>query len=167
MLFLLGTQLFAGCGYRIAAPPQLGEALIISVSANKSRLVRSQAVLQQEVGRVIQQRLAWDISPDGTSRLDLQIDREVISVAARTTDDGPSRWKIVLKATATIHAAHRDPETRSRSFTGVGYANGRLDEPEGLASAANSLAAAITDWLEHSTGDWPFKEGFAEDIPGE
>ena len=64
-LLLLMSLGLAGCGYRIAGPPSLGEPLAISITQNESRLVRSQAILQQTVGRVIQQRLGWAIAPEG------------------------------------------------------------------------------------------------------
>ena len=166
LILLIGllSSLLSGCAYRIVAPAKLGESLAIRISENKSRLVRSQAALQRNVGRAIQQRLGWDISADGSSHLSLAIAREEISVAARTSDDSPQRWKIVLKATATIHSDLRYPASRSRSFSGTGYANGRQDEPKGLAAAANSMAAKIADWLEEGTDDWEFNDPRSEGI---
>ena len=146
------------CSYRIASPPALGEPLAIIIEENKSRLVRSQAPLQQEVGRVLHNRLGWDISPLADATLSLRIEREEIGIAARATDNSPSRYVYTIRATAIMYSPSREPATMTRRFSGTGYANGRSDEDLGLQEAANSMATAIADWLEHSTDDWPIVE---------
>ena len=150
--------LLTGCGYRLQNPPALDEGLAISISSSDTRLVRSQAYLQDEVARSIRQRFGWDIHPQGGAQLKLEILREDIGSAARARRGPTTRWSIEIRVHATLirddAVVLSSREQGRRAFTGTGYATSRDNEPEGLQTAAENLAAQLSDWLEHSASRW-------------
>ncbi|TVR08806.1 MAG: hypothetical protein EA401_13540 [Planctomycetota bacterium] len=159
LLTLLGLiVLISGCGYRLQNPPPLDEGLAIHISSSDTRLVRSQAYVQDEVARSLRQRFGWDIHPQGGAQLQLEILREDIASAARARRGPTTRWSIEIRVHAQLI---RDDEIvlssrkqGRRSFTGTGYATSRDNEPEALREAAENLAAQLSDWLEHSASRW-------------
>lgn len=152
-LCIAGT-LIASCAYAIRAPEPLGEPLAIVISDNQSRLVRSQAVVHEELGRAVRRRLGWDLHPEAAATLRVAIGHEDISAAARSTDRSIRSWRVTIYATVTLESDNLIPATRSTRVSGVGYASSRADEPEGLRTAAENLAAEVSDWLETQSTRW-------------
>lgn len=147
--------LLAACSYRVAAPQPLGEPLAISIVENRSRLVRSQAQLQQAVGSQLRERLAWEISPHGPAELRLSILEERLDGVARSSDGSTIRWRIRLRIEAELVSELRLAAPIRRSFTGSGTASGRRNEEQALAAAAADIAARLADWLEQASEGWP------------
>ncbi len=145
------TLLVAGCAYRMAAPPALGERVRIAVRSNDARLVRVQAYLQSAVARAVQDRLGWTVSPDGSARLDLAIAEEEIDSTVSDARNIPVRWRITVQGTAALTSARGHAVG---TFVGAGYASGLAGEADALSDAADKAAAEIAVWLERTTGEW-------------
>ena len=148
---LLLAATLAGCGYRLAGVPALGEPIRVVVVSNNARLVRAQAALQRAVADALQSRLGWQVSPTGSAKLELTIDQERIDSTGTDLRDVPARWSIRLHGQVLIAA--RDGNALS-DYHGTGYASGLSDEPEALTAAANEAAAQISVWLENAVPKW-------------
>lgn len=141
----------AGCNYRLASAPALGEPVRIVVVSNDARLVRAQAALQRAVADALQSRLGWQVSPTGSAKLELTIAQERIDSTGTDRRDVPARWSIRLQGKVLIAA--RDG-TAYGDYQGTGYSSGLGDEPEAINVAADQAAAMISTWLEHQVPTW-------------
>lgn len=150
---LIATTL-AGCGYRLAGAPALGEPIRVVVVSNDARLVRAQAALQRAVADALQSRLGWQVSPTGSAKLELTIAQEIISSTGTDRRDVPARWSIRLQGKVLIAA--RDG-TGYGDYHGTGYASGVGDEPEAINAAADDAAELISAWLEREVPRWKKK----------
>lgn len=144
----------AGCGYRLSAPHPLGEPLSISVAGSQARLVRTQALLHEEVGRSIRRRLGWAINPTAEARLNLLVERESIDAAARDVDGVAINWTITIRASAVLSTTHHGTLSSPGTFIGVGNSSGRNNEAQALRNASKNLSSQVADWLEHLSSQW-------------
>lgn len=148
---LLLAAALAGCGYRLAGAPALGEPIRVVVVTNDARLVRAQAALQRAVAEALQSRLGWQVSPTGSAKLELTIAQEKIDSTGTDRRDVPARWSIRLQGKVLVAA--RDG-TAYGDYHGTGYSSGLGDEPEAINNAADEAAALISAWLEHEVPKW-------------
>jgi hypothetical protein len=150
---LLAVLLTSACGYRSSSPGQLGEPLRVDVLGNKSRLVRSQLYLQQEVATLITRDLGWQVRPWADAALEMVIEEEAIEVLTKDEDDLPSKWGITLQVRCILYTSDRGVISGG-PFTGTDFGKDRIEEPEALEDAANKVAAKITNWLEKQASNW-------------
>jgi hypothetical protein len=148
---LLAAVALAGCGYRLAAAPALGEPIRVVVVGNDARLVRAQAALQRAVADALQSRLGWQVSPTGSAKLELTLAQERIDSTGTDRRDVPARWSIHLQGHVLIAAR---AGSAYGSYRGTGYTSGVGDEPEAINAAADDAAAQISIWLEHAVDQW-------------
>lgn len=145
----LCSALFIGsfiCGcYRMQAPAELGQTVRVEIMSNDARLVRSQGYLQQAITDALVSRLGWTVSPTGSARLQVTIEREDISSSGTDQQNTPSRWTIVLKGQALL-SSRRSP--KMIQWVGSGYSGSLADEPTAIKSAATNAAVTIATWLE-------------------
>jgi len=145
------------CAYRLQAPPQLGAPVAIRIEHNDGRLVRGQALLQQEVARELRSRLGWSTDPRGPALLTITLGEEGIDVVATGDLDVPSRWRVTLYGGWRLEAPGRPDMTGG--FSGDGHLDDRPSEPRALRSAATSAAreivASIESRVESGVGDRP------------
>ncbi len=146
-LSLLLAVLLCSC-YQARNPPSLDEAVRVSVVSDRARLVQAQASLQTALAASLTDRLGWQVSPLGSARLAIDIERELIDVTVRDARGVPTRWSIRLQGTALLTS---QKATLAERFTGVGYSTGLLDEAQALQVAANNAAFTLTSWLETQT----------------
>lgn len=159
---LLAAILALGACYRPEPPPRIDEPVAVRVVASNARLVRAQAYLQESVATRIHNRLGWDITPSGSARLDLVIDKETIDPTAKDTRGVPVQWAV--RVNCTVLLAWRGG-TRTIKITGIGYYTSPLDEAEGLRTAADQAAASLVDWIE-AIQPTPASEAPATPRPG-
>jgi hypothetical protein len=143
--------LLGGCGYRVAAPAPLGEAVRIEIAVDEARLVRAQAYLQTAVAQAIEGKLGWRVSPTGSARLSLTLKRETVQTNGTADRDIPAQWTITLEGDALLTAQRGKLFT---GYTGTGYASALASEPDALRAAAQTAAESIAAWLDGEARKW-------------
>lgn len=141
---VLMVAALCGC-YRIASPPALGETLAVRIVPGEARLVRAQGQLQAEVASQLNRQLGWRIAPDGSARLDLRVDEELIHPAGLDARGLTQQWRVVILCQALL-ASRRG--TILKNFSGTGYYTSLANEPEALKAAAADASRLIAAWLE-------------------
>lgn len=144
LLLVVATAALSGC-YQARQPPQIDEPIRVTVVSDRSRLVQAQAELQRALADSLQQRLGWEVSPVGSARLEVAIQREEIGVSVRDAYGLPVTWSIRLQGIALLTC---QKATLAERFTGVAYATSLADEDAALARAAANAAFTLTSWLE-------------------
>lgn len=143
----IAAAAIAGC-YRLAGPPDLGEAVRVEVVGNDGKLVRSQGYLTDAVADALVKRLGWRVSPTGTAKLQLAIREEKIKATAQDTRDVTDAWSVRLDGTALLVARGG---SLTGTFTGLGNYTGLhtiQGEPEALQAAAVQAADDLVSWLD-------------------
>ena len=136
-----------GC-YRLANPPELGEAVRIEIVGNQGKLVRTQGYLTDAIAKGLVQRLGWRVSPNGTATLQLSIREEEIRANSQDRRDITNSWSIRIQGNALLVARGG---SLIGTFTGVGNNTGlstNPGEPEALQAAANQAADDLISWLD-------------------
>lgn len=151
-LLIGGLTALSSCSYRAAGVSALGEPVRVVVSVNQGRLVRVQGYLQEAVAAAIEQRLGWQVSPDGSAKIELLIEEEVISSSGRDERGIASRWTISCggQSLFTSRRGHA-----SGPWSGTGHSGGLQDEAAALQQAARNAADLIVVWLENQAEGWP------------
>ncbi len=137
-----------GC-YRPQAPATLEQPVRVEITANDARLVRAQGYLQQEVADALTNRLGWKVTPAGSARLQIVIEREDITSSGTDQRNTPNRWTVQLHGQVLINSRRL---TAASVWTGSGYASALSsttdDEASAIRNAAQSAALTISTWLE-------------------
>ncbi len=144
LLMVMLCLILSAC-YRVIAPPQLAEAVSISIVSNEARLVRQQSLLQHSIAENIHQDLGWHIHPTGPASLEISIGEEIIDGVAEDNLGITSRWEVSIEGQAVLKCAQG---TWSHSFSSVGNYSNRADEHSALEIASDGVARDITAWLE-------------------
>jgi hypothetical protein len=134
-----------GC-LRLAAPPQLSEAVQVTIDRNEARLATAQDALLRQVEPRLQRELNWRVSPTGTSRLKLWLNRENIDDSAVGNLGVPSRWRIAISGTWQLETTRWG--TLTGQFRGTGSANDLDGEPAALLQAASAASNQIIAGLD-------------------
>ena len=146
LLALLG--LLTGC-YRLEQPAELGQDVRIEITVNNAKMVRSQAYLQAAVADALANQLGWHVSPKGSARLQLTIEKEDIVSSGTNWRDTPNRWTITLSGQVLL-SSRQAPILGT--WAGTGYASALNstsdDEPSALRNASVNAATTIATWLE-------------------
>ncbi len=144
---LVATLALGGC-YRLANPPELGEAVRIEIVGNQGKLVRTQGYLTDAIAKGLVQRLGWRVSPNGTAKLQLTIREEEIRANSQDRRDITNSWAIRIQGNALLVARGG---SLIGTFTGVGNSTGlstNPGEPEALQAAAAQAADDLISWLD-------------------
>ena len=149
---LVMLVLLSGC-YRLANPPELGEAIRVEVVGNNGRMPRAQGYVVDAVSNALVTRLGWQVRPTGTSRLQLTLREESINAPGKDTHGITNSWNIRINGNALLVARGGSMMT---TFTGVGDATG-LNSAQGgeaaaLQAAAKAAANDLVAWLDSNAG---------------
>ena len=139
-------MLFCGGCLRLAAPPHLAEPVQIAIDRNEARLANAQDALLRQIQPRLQRELNWRVSPTGTEKLVLSLDRERINDSAVGDLGVPSRWTIVISGTWELQTTRWG--TLSGRFRGNGSANDLDGEPAALRQAASAASNQIIAGLD-------------------
>jgi hypothetical protein len=137
----------SGC-YRLDSPPKLGETIRVEFVGNDARLVRSQGYVTDAVAKALVQRLGWQVTPNGTAKLQLVLREERIEASAQDSRGITNSWSIRLDGTALLVARGG---SITGTFTGLGNSTGlstSQGEPEALQAAATQAADDLVSWLD-------------------
>lgn len=144
--------LLSGC-YRLANPPELGEAIRIEIIGNQGRMPRAQGYVVDAVSNALITRLGWRVRPDGTTRLQVSLHEEDIDAPGKDRQGISNSWSIRLSGTALLVARGG---SMTSTFTGLGNATGLNSQQGGEAQALQSAAQAAADdlvsWLDANAG---------------
>jgi hypothetical protein len=144
-IVLLGTVLAPSGCYVVRKPPQIDEAVRVEVVSDRGRLVQAQSSLHASISHSLVYRLGWQVSAEGSARLEIAIAKEAIDVTLRDSRGLPLQWSIRLQGTALLVCQKGN---LYEHFTGQGYATGLNDQDQALQAAADNAAFALTTWLE-------------------
>jgi hypothetical protein len=152
LVVLAVLVLLSGC-YRLANPPELGEAIRVEVVGNNGRMPRAQGYVVDAVSNALVTRLGWQVRPTGTSRLQLTLREETINAPGKDTHGVTNSWNIRINGSALLVARGGSMTT---TFTGVGDATG-LNSAQGgeaaaLQAAAKAAANDLVAWLDSNAG---------------
>ena len=151
-LLIAATVLLSGC-YRLANPPELGDAVRIEVVGNQGRMPRAQGYVVDAVSNALITRLGWRVRPNGTTRLQLSLHEEGIDAPGQDRQGISNSWSIRLSGTALLVA--RGGSITS-TFSGLGNATGlnsaQGGEAQALQSAAKAAADDLVSWLDANAG---------------
>lgn len=145
-------MLLSGC-YRLANPPELGEAIRVEVVGNNGRMPRAQGYVVDAISNALVTRLGWQVRPTGTARLQVTLKEESINAPGKDAHGITNSWNIRLNGTALLVARGGSMTT---TFTGVGNATGLNSAQGGEAAALHAAAKAAADdlvsWLDSNAG---------------
>lgn len=145
---LLMALVSAGC-YRLKPPEAIDQPVRVEITSNDARLVRAQGYLQQEVADALANRLGWTVTPNGSARLQITIEREDVSSSGTDQRNTPNRWTVVLNGQVLLSSRRM---TAATTWTGSGYTSALSsttdDEASAIRNAAASAALTISTWLE-------------------
>lgn len=151
-LLLTAVLGLSSCSYRAAGIRPLGEPVRVVVSVNQGRLVRVQGYLQDEVAAAIERKLGWQVSPNGSAKVELHIDEEIITSRGHDTRGIASRWAISCRGQSLFTSRQGNANS---TWTGTGYSGGLEDEATALQQAARNAAELVAVWLENQAQHWP------------
>ncbi len=148
LLLLIGIVailLLSQCSYRMAGVRPLGEPIRITITKNATSAVRAQAYLQKEIGDAIENKLGWEVSPSGSARLQITIDKEDIFASGNDTRGIATRWNINLHGQVLITSRYGNAVS---NWSATAYSSGLNNEAAALESAAIIAGEQISTWLE-------------------
>ena len=143
---VMALIVLSGCSYRLAGVKPLGEPVRVVIASNASNIVRSQGYLQQEIAAAIENKLGWQVSPTGSAKLSLTVEKERIEATGNDSRGIATRWNITISGQVMLTSQHG---TAINKWEAVGYSSGLKNEADAISLAANNAGLQIATWLEN------------------